>query len=222
MDKFKKGGFSKGPRNFSDFKKRDDKKGGFGNRGGGDRGDRGPVTMHRAVCAQCGKTCEVPFRPTGDKPVFCSDCFGGSSNDRGNSRERTSSFGRDNDRSFSDRKSFDRDERPKTYSNESRNSAPSITVEDIEKSVQKQFDVLHKKLDRLMEQMNVKENFQDAVEKVESVSKKVVKEVKKDINTVAKKVVKATKEKKAPVKKVVKAVAKKVAPKKAVKKTTKK
>lgn len=222
MDKFKKSGFSKGPRNFSDFKKRDDKKGGFGNRGGGDRGSRGGVTMHRAVCDQCGKSCELPFRPTGDKPVFCSECFGGSSNDRGNTRERTSSFARGNDRSFSDKKSFGRDERPKTYSNESRNSTPSITVEDIEKSVQKQFDVLHKKLDRLMEQMNVKENFQDAVEKVEKVSKKVVKEVKKDINTVAKKVVKATKEKKAPVKKTVKVVVKKVAPKKVTKKTTKK
>ena len=32
--------------------------------------------MYRAVCASCGKTCEVPFRPTGDKPVYCSDCFG--------------------------------------------------------------------------------------------------------------------------------------------------
>ena len=32
-------------------------------------------TMHRAICSECGKDCEVPFKPTGDKPVFCSDCF---------------------------------------------------------------------------------------------------------------------------------------------------
>ena len=31
--------------------------------------------MHKAVCSECGKDCEVPFKPTGDKPIFCSDCF---------------------------------------------------------------------------------------------------------------------------------------------------
>ena len=37
--------------------------------------------MHKATCAECGKSCEVPFRPSGDKPVYCSNCFskGGSS-----------------------------------------------------------------------------------------------------------------------------------------------
>jgi len=33
--------------------------------------------MHPAVCAQCGKDTMVPFRPRGDKPVYCSDCFSG-------------------------------------------------------------------------------------------------------------------------------------------------
>lgn len=41
----------------------------------GDRGDRGPVEMHKAICDNCGKECEVPFRPTQGKPVFCSNCF---------------------------------------------------------------------------------------------------------------------------------------------------
>jgi CxxC-x17-CxxC domain-containing protein len=31
--------------------------------------------MFKATCSECGRACEVPFRPTGDKPVFCSDCF---------------------------------------------------------------------------------------------------------------------------------------------------
>ncbi len=31
--------------------------------------------MHPAVCAQCGRDTMVPFRPRGDKPVYCSDCF---------------------------------------------------------------------------------------------------------------------------------------------------
>ncbi len=27
------------------------------------------------TCDSCKKKCEVPFKPTGDKPVYCSDCF---------------------------------------------------------------------------------------------------------------------------------------------------
>jgi CxxC-x17-CxxC domain-containing protein len=31
--------------------------------------------MHKAVCSKCGKNCEVPFKPTEGKPVYCKDCF---------------------------------------------------------------------------------------------------------------------------------------------------
>lgn len=31
--------------------------------------------MHDAVCAKCGANCQVPFRPTQGKDVFCSKCF---------------------------------------------------------------------------------------------------------------------------------------------------
>ena len=34
-----------------------------------------PREMHPAVCAQCGADTMVPFRPRGDRPVYCSDCF---------------------------------------------------------------------------------------------------------------------------------------------------
>ena len=27
------------------------------------------------ICDKCGKECEVPFKPTSSKPVYCSDCF---------------------------------------------------------------------------------------------------------------------------------------------------
>lgn len=47
-----------------------------GNSGGGGRRDfGGRPTMHKAVCNKCGKDCEVPFQPRGDKPVYCKDCF---------------------------------------------------------------------------------------------------------------------------------------------------
>jgi CxxC-x17-CxxC domain-containing protein len=36
---------------------------------------QGPREMHPAVCAQCGVDTMVPFRPRGDRPVYCSDCF---------------------------------------------------------------------------------------------------------------------------------------------------
>lgn len=31
--------------------------------------------MYKAVCADCCKNCEVPFRPTEDRPVYCKECF---------------------------------------------------------------------------------------------------------------------------------------------------
>jgi CxxC-x17-CxxC domain-containing protein len=31
--------------------------------------------MHKAVCADCHKECEVPFKPRQDRPVYCRDCF---------------------------------------------------------------------------------------------------------------------------------------------------
>ncbi|MFH1063858.1 MAG: CxxC-x17-CxxC domain-containing protein [Candidatus Woesearchaeota archaeon] len=31
--------------------------------------------MHKATCAECNKECEVPFKPTEGKPVYCRDCF---------------------------------------------------------------------------------------------------------------------------------------------------
>lgn len=31
--------------------------------------------MFTTTCAACGKEAVVPFRPTEDRPVYCSDCF---------------------------------------------------------------------------------------------------------------------------------------------------
>ena len=48
---------------------------GGGNRGGGFNRSFGPREMHKAICSDCKKECEVPFKPTEGKPVFCRDCF---------------------------------------------------------------------------------------------------------------------------------------------------
>ena len=46
------GGFNRGPRR--DFEQRE---------------------MHKAVCDECKKECEVPFKPTKGKPVYCKECY---------------------------------------------------------------------------------------------------------------------------------------------------
>ena len=34
-----------------------------------------PRQMFPVICADCGKSTEVPFQPSNDKPVYCSDCY---------------------------------------------------------------------------------------------------------------------------------------------------
>lgn len=43
----------------------DQGRGGFG----------GPREMFKVICSECQKECEVPFKPSGDRPVYCKDCF---------------------------------------------------------------------------------------------------------------------------------------------------
>lgn len=60
----KKSGRDSGPVDFSRFSS-------F-NKG---RFNSGPREMHKAKCADCGKECEVPFRPKEGRPVYCRDCY---------------------------------------------------------------------------------------------------------------------------------------------------
>ena len=36
---------------------------------------KGAREMFAAVCGECGKECQVPFKPTEGKAVYCSECF---------------------------------------------------------------------------------------------------------------------------------------------------
>jgi CxxC-x17-CxxC domain-containing protein len=71
MGEFKRGGsFGRrdGPgRRDSGFRPNE---GGFGG-----RRDSGRLEMHTVKCDRCGQMCEVPFKPTSNKPVYCRDCF---------------------------------------------------------------------------------------------------------------------------------------------------
>ena len=31
--------------------------------------------LYSVKCANCGKQTQVPFKPTGDRPVYCRDCY---------------------------------------------------------------------------------------------------------------------------------------------------
>ena len=31
--------------------------------------------LHKTTCSDCGQETEVPFKPSGDRPVYCRDCF---------------------------------------------------------------------------------------------------------------------------------------------------
>ena len=114
--------------------------GGFEKRSGGfDRGGRGGfggrTEMFEATCSDCGKECQVPFRPNGRKPVLCSICFGksgGGNSDRGG------------ERNFS-RPSFGgREDRPRGPREFSPRPAP-------QENLKEQFDKLSNKLDRIID-----------------------------------------------------------------------
>lgn len=36
---------------------------------------RGAREMYEGTCARCGGVAKVPFKPNGDRPIYCSDCF---------------------------------------------------------------------------------------------------------------------------------------------------
>lgn len=74
-----------------DFNRSDNRDRRFSPRGGSSR----PM-MFQAVCDECGNNCKVPFKPTGNKPVYCSNCFekNGSNerNDRNNRFDRNDRY----------------------------------------------------------------------------------------------------------------------------------
>lgn len=111
-------------------------------------------TMHQAVCSKCGKQCEVPFQPTGSKPVFCRDCF----------RENGGGDVRRNEGGNFSRPSFER-----------RNDSPARSEAP---QYKEQFEALNFKLDKILRLLNPEKPMEpSAVENIEPVEKR--KRVKK-------------------------------------------
>jgi len=105
MGDFKKrGGFGGGKPSFGGPKRDFGGRPSFGGRSNFKRDDRGGdrAEMFSATCATCNKQCEVPFRPNGEKPVYCRDCFR-NQNDAptGDRFAKKESFSREPRREFS-------------------------------------------------------------------------------------------------------------------------
>jgi len=63
-------------RNKKDSKSSKSFNSGFGNNFSSNRSfSSAPRDMHKAKCSECSADCEVPFKPTEGKPVFCRDCY---------------------------------------------------------------------------------------------------------------------------------------------------
>ncbi len=112
---------------------------------GGNRGNGGETVMHKATCSNCKNACEVPFRPTNGKPVFCRDCFGDKK--ESDTRGARKDFGnRGDNRSFGD----NRDNRGASRGDFAR---PAFTPHVAREDNSKQLAEINSKLDRMINVM---------------------------------------------------------------------
>ena len=108
-----------------------------------------PKQMFSAVCDNCGRNCEVPFQPTGSKPVLCSNCFQEKNGPRRPQQNR-----------FDDRtrvRRFDRGGSPIETREEKENRQIVLLREEIMK--------LNDKVSKLIEMNTVKEVIAEPVKK---------------------------------------------------------
>lgn len=188
MSEFRKSGGFGGGRGNGGFNKRDGGRPRFGGKPSfgrpGPREDR-ESRMFSTTCDECKKECEVPFRPTGDKPVYCSNCFG-------NKREGSSFENLSRDARGGRGSREVRDSRGGREERESRDFSPAPQprpqVDDRKiDEIKRQIDTLSSKLDKLIETIGrntspapvVQAKAEKKIEKVEKVVVAPKKEVKK-------------------------------------------
>lgn len=103
------------------------------------------IEMHDAICDQCGKPCKVPFRPSGDRPIYCSECF----EEKGGGERRDDR--RDNRRSYGDRGGRG-EGRSDRYGDNRRSFDRPVQSQSMS---QEQFQILNEKLDRILKALSV-------------------------------------------------------------------
>lgn len=113
MRNFNRTSRSRDDRGPKDFARKESGGRSFGRDAGKGYGSRNgeSSSLHRATCGECGKDCQVPFRPNGKKPVLCSNCFSKQEPAGGRSFEGNSyakpSFGKSDRGSEVTREQFD-------------------------------------------------------------------------------------------------------------------
>lgn len=77
QDFYREKGFQNEPQKCPDCRaaQKQRMKSGGGNGGGRSNFGRPQREMFEAICAECGKKTQVPFKPNGQKPVYCKDCY---------------------------------------------------------------------------------------------------------------------------------------------------
>jgi CxxC-x17-CxxC domain-containing protein len=65
------------PRDSGRFDKNERQGASFPDKFGGERSKptRAGFELFQAICDKCGRECDVPFKPTGNKPIYCRTCF---------------------------------------------------------------------------------------------------------------------------------------------------
>jgi len=210
---FKKRGKSKYGGNSGGYEKRSggrdrggERRSGGGKFGSRNSGGRSNETFD-AVCSKCNKNCTLPFRPSNDKPVFCSDCFAqkNGESDRNDGRRDT------NKNKQSTYPNPTRDERAQVQSNYDL-SEMKKQLASIQEQMNKILDIIQSPASETKESATAKKTAAKTTKKAaKKVEKKAVKKVLKKATPTKKAAVKKT-----PVKKVVKKPATKKVTKKAV------
>lgn len=218
MANFQRGGDDRGGRRDGG---RDSRGGDRGGRGGFDnkrsftgarRGDNNSQ-MHKATCGDCGKSCEVPFRPTGEKPVFCRDCFGAK-------KDPSNKYG-SRDEGRADSRSYNNDVRETPVSTESKSSVMGSDVRSAIATINARIESLSfsiEKLNKMVETLNTKKEESKVEVKKEVAVKTVATKKVATKKTVAKTIVKAPVKKEVVAKKAVTKTVAKVAKKVVAKK----
>ena len=158
--------------------------------------------MHEVTCDKCGKRCEVPFKPTEGKPVYCSDCF-----------EKTGNSSRYGDR---DSKRFDRGGYNRSGGRDSERFSKRDSGSNKPEQFIKEFEQLNRKLDTILKAL---EAAKPVVAKTKEVEKPVKEPKKTEKKVAGKKPEKKIAKKVLKKKEQPKAKKKKPAAKKSVKKS---
>lgn len=105
-------------------------------RGSYDRSEA-PAELFEATCADCGNSCQVPFKPNGRKPVYCRDCFRNHDQESGKPAYKPSQY----KPAYGSSSDYDRPSSARPSA--TRMSAPAATAADVAK--------LSQKLDKILE-----------------------------------------------------------------------